>query len=100
MTEIATLTMQSDNRLALSGDLTFVTVPEIWKQSLVLFSTIPELNFDLTEVKSSNSAGLALLIEWLKYAKTQNKKISFQHVPTQLKSLIQAAGVEKLFNHN
>ncbi len=82
-----------NGRLIVSGDLNFLTVPILWEHSLPLLSALQELHFDLEKVTSSNSAGVALLIEWMKYAKSAKKKISFSHVPLQLTSIIQAAGV-------
>jgi len=58
-----------NNRLMVSGDLNFVTVPELSAQSLPLLMECNALQFDLSRVTSSNSAGLALLLEWLKHAK-------------------------------
>jgi phospholipid transport system transporter-binding protein len=84
------------DRLMVSGDLDFSTVMLLWKQSLPLISSVKELNFDLAEVSNSNSAGLALLIEWLKYAKTAKKPIRFMQIPEQLKSIISAAGMDEV----
>lgn len=80
-------------RLVVSGDLNFMTVPLLWEQSLSLLAALSELNFDLENITSSNSAGLALLIEWMKYAKNSQKKICFHHIPSQLGSIVSAAGV-------
>jgi len=79
--------------LIVSGDLDFLTVPIVWKQSLPLLTASSELNFDLEKITFSNSAGLALLIEWMKYAKRSGKKIYFHHIPSQLNSIIKATGV-------
>ena len=64
-----------NGRLIVSGDLDFSTVMNVWNQSIALMSVPTELQFDLSNVISSNSAGLALLVEWIKYAKkTQIKE--------------------------
>lgn len=87
------IAIQQD-RLIVSGDLDFSTVVIVWNQSLPLIQSLNELNFDLTEVSSSSSAGLALLIEWIKYAKRAKKPIQFTHIPEKLKSIISAAGID------
>lgn len=79
--------------LMVSGNLNFLTVPEVWQLSLPLLRDLKELRFDLEKVNSSDSAGLALLVEWMKYAKENQKKISFYHIPSQLDAIIKAAGV-------
>ncbi len=91
-TEAASIVAVQD-RLMVSGDLNFSTVPLLWQQSLPLLAVSPALYFDFTKITSSNSAGLALLIEWLKYAKKSQKNVKFNNMPAQLKSIIEAAGV-------
>lgn len=85
--------VNQNGRLIVSGDLNFKTVPKLWEQSLPLLAASPELNFDLEKITFSNSAGLALLIEWMKYAEQSSKKIHFHHIPSQLSSIIDATGV-------
>ena len=46
-----------------------------------------ELEFDFSRLKSSNSAGLALMIEWIKLAKRSNKKIRFLSISEDLKAI-------------
>ena len=86
------------DRLIVSGDLDFSTVMLLWKQSLPLISSLKELNFDLAQVNTSNSAGLALLIEWIKYAMQTKKPIQFMQIPKQLKSIISAAGMDEVLS--
>ena len=96
----ASITFQN-NRLMVSGDLGFQTVMHVWAQSLPLLAqanTVSELQFDLSNVISSDSAGLALLLEWVKYAKRINRKISFQYLPAQLNSIIAVAGISDLIS--
>ncbi len=52
---------------------------------------------DLQDVKHTDSAGLALLIEWLNEAKRADKSLKFQHLPSQLLTLATVGGVEDLF---
>jgi len=92
VTEAARIVNQNGH-LIVSGDLNFLTVPLLWEQSLPLLSAYLELNFDLEKVTSSNSAGIALLIEWIKYAENSHKKINFYHISPQLSSIMNALGV-------
>jgi phospholipid transport system transporter-binding protein len=81
---------------AVSGELNFTTVVNLWKESLPLLAKAPQLNFDFTEVTSSNSAGLALVLEWMKYAKQYSKPIRFNNIPKQLHSIITIAGLARM----
>lgn len=95
MAEAATIIYQNE-RWLISGELNFVTVSDLWRQSLVSLNDCKALHFDLTHVTSTNSAGLALLVEWIKFAKATHKPIQFSHVPAQLQAIASAAEVQAL----
>ena len=88
--------VNQENRLMISGDLNFSSVPHVWQKSLPLLASQSTFDFDLSAVTSVSSAGLALLIEWLKYARKQHKTCRFFHVPQQLLSIAEAAGIANL----
>jgi phospholipid transport system transporter-binding protein len=47
-------------------------------------------------VTASDSAGLALLIEWLSVAKSAGRTLRFDNVPSQLRQLARLSDVEVL----
>jgi phospholipid transport system transporter-binding protein len=82
--------------LFVSGKLNFGTVMEVWQQSLPLLSQCKELNFDFSGVSQTNTCALALLLEWLKYAKQHQKPLSFIQLPLKLKAIASIAGIDSL----
>lgn len=88
---MASITLENE-RLLVTGDLNFKTVLGLWSQSLSLISQCQQLDFDLSNVMTSNSAGLALIIEWIKLAKRTGKAISFHDIPPQLISIAAVSG--------
>jgi phospholipid transport system transporter-binding protein len=80
----------------ISGELNFTTAVKLWNESLVLMAKAAQLNFDFTAVTNSNSAGIALLLEWVKYAKQHQKTIRFNNIPKQLNSIIAVSGISKI----
>jgi phospholipid transport system transporter-binding protein len=78
------------------GDINFANVMSLREQSLTHFNHRPVLSFDFAEVKSSDSSGLALVIEWVKLGKKNNKQIRLLHVPEDLMSIAKAAGLAEL----
>lgn len=82
--------------IVVSGELNFTTVAKLWKESLPRLSGYSALNFDLAKVTSSNSAGAALLLEWLKYAKQENKPIQFNNIPAHLSSILSVSGISNM----
>ncbi len=95
MTDVAGIDFQQI-LIVVSGELNFTTVPKLWKDSLPRLSGYSILNFDLAKVTSSDSAGVALLLEWLKYAKQENKPIQFTNIPAHLSSILSVSGVTQM----
>lgn len=85
------------DRYALVGPLTFESVPLLWQEGLQLVGRQPCVTLDLSGVTRTDSAGLAVMIEWMRAAKQQNGSIRFRNVPMQLRAIASATGVEHLF---
>jgi phospholipid transport system transporter-binding protein len=83
-----------------SGALTFDTVPGLFHSSNAWFSGEGELVIDLARVERADSAGLALLIEWLRRARVANRPLRFTGMPAQVQTLIRVNGLsDALPNH-
>jgi len=84
----------------LRGDLTFATVNGFIKQghAHLLAHAFEQVN--LAHVTHTDSAGLALLLGWLRHARKHQIPLRFLHVPSQLRALAQVGGVDAiLFTH-
>jgi phospholipid transport system transporter-binding protein len=94
----ATLTSAGGGRLGIRGALTFASVPDLWQQSKRLFTTIDQahLELDLKEVCKVDSAGLALLVAWARWAHSQTKSLHFHNIPPQLQALARANNLNAL----
>jgi phospholipid transport system transporter-binding protein len=96
----ATLTTAGGSGLGVRGELTFASVPDLWQQSKRLFTTIKQdhLELDLKEVCKVDSAGLALLVAWTRWAHSQTKSLHFQNIPPQLQALARANNLNALLD--
>ena len=83
-------------RFRVSGVLDASTAGEVLEQSESRFEQATSIDVDLGGVGESDSAGLALLIEWLRLARQWNKKIHFANVPAQIEALARISEVEEL----
>jgi len=83
-------------RFRVSGVLDASTAREVLEQSESRFEQFKELDVDLGGVGESDSAGLALLIEWLRLARQGAKTIRFANVPAQIEALARISEVEDL----
>lgn len=82
--------------LYVSGSLNFSNVMALYYKSLMHLSKCESIQFDFSHVKASNSAGLALIIEWLKYAKHHQKTIKLVNLNHDLLVIAKVAGLETL----
>jgi len=90
------LKRREDGCFILSGTLSIKTVPVIWRQGLDLFNQAPSLMLDLSDIKRSDSAGVALLVDWMRFARSHNKPISYINMPQQMLAIVRASGLDAI----
>ena len=78
------------------GNLTFESVSDLWRQGGELFAEQTVLEIDLAEVKHTDSAGLALLVEWLREASRHGGRIRYFNLPEQMLALARAGNLEQM----
>jgi phospholipid transport system transporter-binding protein len=83
-------------QIDVSGELTFTTVKDLFVSAPILFAPLAALEIDLAGVVHSDSAGLALLIDWMRSAKQMNKNIVFHNIPAQMLAMAHASGLDEL----
>ena len=84
----------AQNAFSVSGELNMQTVPAISQMANGQLSGLSgEVSIDLSAVSRADSAGLALLIDWLRIAKRHRYKLAFRNLPEQL---MQIAAVSEL----
>ena len=83
---------------AIRGDLTFESASLILEQSKQLFADHNQINVDMSGVLDADSAGLALLIEWLSWAKHYNHEVRYQHVPKRIAAIAEISELNELVN--
>src|SRR5579863_2217449 len=81
----------------LEDALTFATVPTLRQPGLELIAAAPgDVQFDLECVPLTDSAGLALLIDWLAEARARQRTLRYLKVPEALSELAKLSDVEEL----
>ncbi len=92
----AQLREAAPGRLLLMGELNFNSVVTLLPQGVEMFRQNQPLEMDLSGVDKANSAGLALLLEWLDIAKTRGAELSFTHLPESLLDIARISNAEDL----
>lgn len=78
--------------------MTFSSVRDLLQRSTELFSAVDKLEVDLSQVDHADSAGLALVLEWMAQAAERNAKIVFTGIPESMISIARLCQVESLLD--
>ena len=95
-TEPASFEVLGDERSRVVGSLDFATVSALLPVGSDAINRGQASVIDLNGVTSSDSSGLALLIEWMSVAKYARRTLRFENVPSQLYQLARLSEVEEL----
>jgi phospholipid transport system transporter-binding protein len=90
------LQVTDDGQVRITGPLEFATAGQLLESSGDMFTGHDSLLVDLSGVSSVDSAGLALLIEWLRLARQCNCAIRFAAVPDKLLAIAKLSGVDDI----
>ena len=91
----AAFEVQAD-RSRVIGVLHFTTVTALLQAGSEAIAQGQAAVIDLSGVQDSDSAGLALLIEWLSVAKAAGRSLRYENIPVQLQQLALLSEVEEL----
>ncbi|ABM62880.1 STAS domain-containing protein [Halorhodospira halophila] len=84
-----------DGRWRVTGRLELDTVGALWPQGTALFTAEGGVcEIDLAGVERTDSAGVALLIDWTRQARAHGGRLCLCHVPQQLLAIVHASGAE------
>lgn len=90
------LTVSDAGLIAVKGPVTFATAGTLLDAGRALFEGRSAVKVNLSEVSDVDSAGLALLLEWLRLARADRRAVAFQGVPDKLLAIARLSGVEPL----
>ena len=88
---------RGDGVVEVSGRLTFQTVPEYVARNGVLDEGAGPITVDMENVTQVDSAGVALMLEWMEQARTRERELRFINLNQQLRNLISVSGLDKAF---
>jgi len=83
-------------KFALSGQMTFGTAGEILRVSEELFEEHTRIEVDLSGITDTDSAGLALLLEWITWANHTVREIRFLETPEKIDAIARTTEVDNL----
>ncbi len=85
-----------EGHFALDGEMTFETAERILVASEEPFEQHTRIEVDLAGVTKADSAGLALLLEWITWANHTVREIRFLSMPERILAIARTTEVEQL----
>ena len=85
-----------DGRFALHGEMTFRTATDALEASKDLFADHARIELDMIGVTDGDSAGLAILLEWVNWAKNYVREIRYINVPSEIIAIAQISEVDDM----
>jgi phospholipid transport system transporter-binding protein len=87
-------------KVAVKGALTFATARRVRAAAIRLLNVVggPALTVDCSAVTASDSAGLAVLLDWLSLAKRHGRAVRFIHLPAPIHAVAHISEVESLLS--
>lgn len=85
-----------EGRFRLVGDMNFGTAESILRKSEDLFEKHTRIEVDLSGVEDADSAGLALLLEWITWAIQTVREIRFVEMPERVVAIAKVTEVDNL----
>lgn len=89
------LTEQAPGYYAVEGSLTFASIDKQTLKSFSFLKGMDSICIDLSKVVATDSAGLALMIEWIKLSRMNRVRLRFANIPAQLLALAKLSGFDE-----
>jgi phospholipid transport system transporter-binding protein len=86
----------AEGRLVATGELSFETAAHALRQGDAHLKRGGTWVVDLAGVESGDSAGLAVLIEWLATARASGAAVRYERVPEQMLAIARISDIDEL----
>lgn len=88
--------LAGEGRLAASGELGFATAASALEAGLARLDGRQAWTVDLAGVTAGDSAGLAVLVEWLSAARARGATLRYEGVPAQILAVARISDLDGL----
>jgi phospholipid transport system transporter-binding protein len=86
----------SPGRFLVEGNLTFSAMDKKTVSDFAFLTENKQIILDLSKVDNADSAGLALMLEWIKHAGGKRVQLCFVNIPEQILNLAVLCGLDKM----
>ncbi len=89
---------RGDGTFLVSGELTFDSVVGVRSAGVRVLGEGSLATFDLQGVSRTDSAGLALLVDWLREARRRGVRLRYSNIPRQMLAMAATSNLEHLLD--
>lgn len=93
---MAQITRVDAGRMQLCGVLDLASVPALLQDIDGLDYETSSVIVDLKTVEHADSAGVALLLAWMRHARHAEREIRFLNMPTQMLNIARVSGLDEV----
>jgi len=94
---IAEIVSQEGNSFALSGQLESASTNGVRVEGEAIIASAEDtVCFDLSGVERCNSAGISLLLCWMRAARQHSKTILFKNMPAKMFDMARVSGLDEV----
>jgi phospholipid transport system transporter-binding protein len=92
------VTLTAPGRVTVSSPLTFQTARSVSDAGIECFASdaSPVIVVDCAGVPNADSAGLAVLIEWRRWAHQRGRHLRFENLPAQISAIARLSEVSEV----
>jgi phospholipid transport system transporter-binding protein len=92
---------EAPGRISVRGALTFETARRACEAGIRGFKRakkVPQIEVDCGGITEADSAGLAVLLEWLKWALKHEKPMAYTNLPDSIRAIASISDIEPLLD--
>ncbi len=93
----AVLHTEADGAWKVEGDLNYATSARLYESARAAMAERLPGSVDLAAVERVDSAGVALMLDWIRAARARQQSLTFQNVPSHMQRIADLCGVAHLF---
>jgi phospholipid transport system transporter-binding protein len=92
------ITEPAAGRIVVTGELTFASARDARQLGVLVLegSRAPRLVIDCSGVTRADSAGLAVLLDWMAWGRRKSRPVSLEHLPASLIAIARISEVDSL----
>jgi len=94
------VSLNAENVLCVSGKIDLTNVKIACSMGKALIDTLPSVRVDLSGIEQADSSSLAMLVDWLRKARSQHKAVIFLSMPQCMLDLERVCGLDLILPVN